>query len=178
MLAPANIGELSSSLESCYTAHHAKVFHLGLRYGKGNVAWAEDLTHDVFIKYAEHCERLHTNDDLGGWIYRVASNLAISRLRKEKSFFGRVTSMLQAEGSKNAPGVDVVFEDKEMAKQAIEALGSLPPKEQVALSMKILDDRSQSEIANVLGHSEGYVSKLIQKALSRLKAQGWEVPLS
>lgn len=163
------------SLESCYAAHHATIFRLGLRYGGGSSAWAEDLVHDVFLKLAETAHELHRHEDLGGWLYRVASNLAISRLRRERSFVGRVVHLLTGDQSDVEPATDVVFERHELASRAMQALRELPPKEQVVLSMKILDDKSQKDIAEALSMSEGYVSKLVTRALARIESQGWEV---
>lgn len=163
------------SVASCYLTHHAKVFQLGMRYGNGNAAWAEDLTHDVFVKFAEKQGELRDLDDIGGWLYRVTSNLAISRLRREKSFWGRVTTMLHADKEDSVPGADVVFEDQQLAGRAMAAMQTLPAKERVVVAMKILDDKSQKEIATTLSISEGYVSKLLTRALKRLASEGWEV---
>lgn len=163
------------SLEACYALHHPKIYRLGLRYSGGNGAWAEDLTHDVFVRFAEKYETLDTASDVGGWLYRVASNLAISKLRRERSLWGRVATLLRAEPGSTAPGVDVTFEQQELAQAAVRTLERLPPKERIAFSMKVLDDKSQKEIAEVLSMSEGYVSKLISRASARIERQGWEV---
>ena len=39
-----------------YEEHRDRVFSLCLRYGAGNVAWAEDATHDVFVRLLERLE--------------------------------------------------------------------------------------------------------------------------
>ena len=36
-------------IERLYDRHKEAVFRLALRYGRGDVAWAEDVTHDVFL---------------------------------------------------------------------------------------------------------------------------------
>jgi RNA polymerase sigma-70 factor (ECF subfamily) len=163
------------SFEACYAAHHRKVLHLGMRYGAGNAAWAEDLAHDVFVRLAEKIDELHNLEDVGGWLYRVASNLAISRLRRERSFLGRVATTLRADGNACDPGAESVVVERQLGEKAMAALRKLPPKEQVVLSMKILDDKSQKEIAEALSMSQGYVSKLVARALGRIEKEGWEV---
>ena len=42
------------TLEECYATHRAFVFHRCLRYGAGDVAFAEEVTQDVFVKLLEH----------------------------------------------------------------------------------------------------------------------------
>jgi RNA polymerase sigma-70 factor (ECF subfamily) len=173
--AAADAASASASVEACYAAHHAKVLHLGLRYGRGDAAWAEDLAHDVFVKLAEHRAELHSLDDIGGWLYRVASNLAISRLRRETSFWRRVAVILTPDRHEVAQAPDAALEQQQLADRAMAALHALPPKQRVVLSMKILDGKSQAEIAALLSMSEGYVSKLVARALRRPERLGWEV---
>ena len=57
----------------------------------------------------------------------------------------------------------------------MDTLKKLPAKERVVVCMKYLDGRSQQEIAKTLGFSKGYVSKLVARALDRIRASGWEV---
>ncbi|MGE0869248.1 MAG: RNA polymerase sigma factor [Kofleriaceae bacterium] len=163
------------SLESCYAMHYAKVFRLGLRYGAGNAAWAEDLTHDVFIALAENASDLDFAEDVGGWLYRVASNLAISKLRNERSFLGRVRTMLSVDQRESIPGADVSFEHNEVAVRAMNAMRQLPAKQQVILSMLLIDGLPQNRIAQLLSMSEGYVSKLVARGLAKIRSEGWEV---
>jgi RNA polymerase sigma-70 factor (ECF subfamily) len=162
------------AVEAAYRAHRDRVFHLCLRYGAGDVAWAEDLTHEVFLKLLEHVPRLERPDELSGWLYRVAANSAISRLRRERyrrALLGRFGRVRPAP----APTAEMLMEQSEEATQALRLLQRIPPKQRVVLCMKYLDGRSQCEIAALLGYSEGYVSKLLKRALGRARAAGWEV---
>src|SRR5438552_2924436 len=68
-----------------YEKHRDRVYRFCLRYASGNASFAEDITQEVFIRLFEHLPRLKEVDDLGGWLYRVAANLSISRLRRDRS---------------------------------------------------------------------------------------------
>jgi RNA polymerase sigma-70 factor, ECF subfamily len=59
--------------------------------------------------------------------------------------------------------------------RAMEVLSTLPSKEQVAFCMYYLDGKEQEEIGQFLGHSKGYICKLIQRAVETLEKAGWEV---
>ena len=59
--------------------------------------------------------------------------------------------------------------------QALSAVNTLPVKERVVFSMCHLGGLTQNEAARVLGHSKGYVSKLLKRAEARLSELGWEV---
>lgn len=162
------------AFEAAFKAHRNRVYRLGLRYGGGRTSWAEDLTQDVFMKLLETLPSLSACEDLGGWIYRVTTNAALSRLRKERSFVGWMQqAWFGPEASEDS--ADAQLELSETARAAQSVLDSLPPKERVVLSMKVLDGKAQREIALTLGLSEGYVSKLLARAWERVRAAGWEV---
>lgn len=163
------------AFEACFKAHKDRVFRLGLRYGRGSEQWAEDLTQDVFIKLLEELPSLSQHDDLGGWIYRVTTNAALTRLRREKSLVGRLHRIFGGGSEEHADQADTRLELSERSKEAQAMLESLPAKERVVLSMKVLDGMAQREIATALGMSEGYVSKLLTRAWDKVRAAGWEV---
>lgn len=141
-----------------------------MRYAGGNRAFAEDLTQDVFLGLVDVLKTTEIKDP-AGWLYRSTANLAISRLRREGSFRSRFARLFTFEEA-----VTPEPEQKDEARRAMAVLGTLPDRQRVALSMKVLDGKSQREIADVLGLSEGYVSKLIDRAWTAVRAAGWEVP--
>ena len=162
----------SASFAACYQRHKRDVYRLCLRYGGGRAGWAEDVTHDVFMKFLEHLPRLANLDDVGGWLYRVAANLSISRLRREQSLFARLSGLGGVEETE--PSAELLFEEREAAQAVLVTLRALPAKERVVLCMKVLDGKSQKEIAETLSMSEGYVSKLLARAWARVRAAGWD----
>ena len=165
------VPDAGPTLEACYQAHRGHVFHVCLRYGAGDAAFAEEVTQDVFLKLMEHLPRLRDPHDLRGWLHRVAANLAISRLRRERSLVGKLRALWSVSAA--APPADAAVGDD--ARRALETLRDLPPRERVVICMRLLDGASQREIARTLGLSEGYVSKLIQRGRRRIADAGWEV---
>jgi RNA polymerase sigma-70 factor (ECF subfamily) len=115
-------------------------------------------------------------DDVGGWLYRVAANLAVSRLRRERLFSSRILRGWRAEQDEVLWPDDAVLAPGKLATEALSMLRRLPSRERVVVCMKLLDDKPQKEIAAILSLSEGYVSKLYQRACRRLAAAGWEAP--
>ena len=71
-------------IEALYRKHHRLVFHLGLRYGRGDVAWAEDVTQEVFVHLFDVIKGLRDLDDMEGWLYRATTNRCLNRLRRER----------------------------------------------------------------------------------------------
>jgi RNA polymerase sigma-70 factor (ECF subfamily) len=163
------------SFERCYARHRASVFRWALRFGAGDVAWAEDLAHDVFLEVLRCMGRLDDMEGLGSWLYRVTAHMAYERLRRERSVWRRVLTRYGAGKERTAPPADVPWQRQETSRRALEAVASLPPLERMVLTMKLLDGKSQKEIAWALELSEGYVSKLAARAIARIRKGRWEV---
>ncbi len=172
---PENADGARLTLETCYRLYKEQVFRLGLRYGGGDASWAEDLTHDVFIRLLEHLPHLERLDDIGGWLYRVTSNLALSRLRRRRSLRMALRKLWYGSANEAAVSTDLLLMQREQATRAMAILRALPPRERVVLCMKLLDGKSQREIAEALSMSEGFVSKLVARACAHIRALGWEV---
>ena len=172
MTAPA----APQTFESIYREHFSAVYRQALRYGGGDPHWAEDVAHDVFMKLLQALPRLRRARDLGGWLYRVTANEAVSRLRRRSSLLARLSDawqLLSADTPTDSP--EVVVLRHEAAKAALETLQSLPARERVVICMRLLEGRSQRDIAATLDLSEGYVSKLVARGVASLRQAGWEV---
>jgi RNA polymerase sigma-70 factor, ECF subfamily len=167
--------DLVAHVAALYGRHRDDVYRLALRYGRADPQWAEDIVQDVFVALCRRADAMDELDDLRGWLYRVATNACLSRLRRERV--------------RNAPGVrwllgtveptpDPDPETHNANLQAVRRLlgrmERLPPRERIALCMLHLDDLQQAEIAEVLGLSRGYVSKLIKRAHRRLRQEAKE----
>ncbi len=161
--------------ELLYRAHREQVLRWSLRYMGGDVTAAEDLAHDVFIQVLERMSGLERPEELNGWLYRVTAHLAISRWRRERSRWARVRSALAHEAAEPSPSPADALELREGARRALAQLRALPPRERVVLCMKLLDGRSQRDIAGCLGLSDGDVAKLVTRALARVRAAGWTI---
>ncbi len=163
--------DATTRFEQCYAAHRDRVYRLGLRYGGNRTAFAEDLTHDVFLKLLKSGLNLDEIENIGAWLHTAAANLAVSRLRAEHSLLGRLSRWLtRAAGRTEERSPQVMLELKESAALATRALESLPPRQRVVVCMKLLDGATQREIAEALGISEASVSRLLARARKRIEA--------
>jgi RNA polymerase sigma factor (sigma-70 family) len=161
--------------ERVYREHRQAVLRWCLRYGAGSQGWAEDVTQEVFLRLHQHLGELDLQTDLQAWLYRTTANLAISRFRRETSLWSKVARVLSAEPERTVPGAEEIAAQQQAGSDAWKAFEELEGPARVVLSMKLLDGKSQKEIAAELGLSKGYVSKLVARAWKHLEAQGWEV---
>lgn len=163
-------------VEALYVQHREFVYRLALRYGGGSHAWAEDVTQEVFLRLFDALAQLEDDRAMEPWFYRVTTNRCLNRLRSERLRNSAPVRWLLGRRNEDGRSPERVAAARQGLEQASAVLASLPPKERVAFSMHVLDGKKQIEIAEVLGHSKGYVSKLIARAEERVRAAGWEVP--
>lgn len=145
------------------------VYHLALRYGGGNRAFAEDMVHDVFIRLCKHVERVNLMDNISGWFYRVTVNCCLSKLNRQR-FMERlpVRWFLQDSAQEPASPEQLGIHRGELRRLFVE-VNKLSPKSRVAFYAYYVDGKNQQEIAEILGHTKGYVCKLVQQVEEKLK---------
>jgi RNA polymerase sigma-70 factor (ECF subfamily) len=91
-----------------FDAHHDRIYRYLLRLVR-NPMEAEDLTQEAFLRAHRHREALRDPEAVRGWLYRIATRVALDRLRQHK------------------PQVSI---DDEKASEGIEPLASLNPSAQ------------------------------------------------
>ncbi len=153
----------SRAFIAAYEQHSQRVLRLCLRYGAGSLAWAQDVTQDVFLRLLNQLPKLSATDDVEGWLVTVATRLCLKRLRRESTVFGRVVLRLSGASVEPVQSPDALFEIKEGARLALDAVRRLPPNERMVMTLLLVEDKSQNEIAQALGLSKGYVSKLVAR---------------
>lgn len=167
--------ELAERIDRLYRTHRDDVHRIALRYGRGNRSFAEDVTQDVFLTLCRTIGRVDSTRDMAPWFYRVTTNRCLSKLRRD--------------AVRNAPGVrwiigrsrpapidpEALTSDRRTISAAFEVLQTLPPKQQVAFCAYHLDGKQLDEIGDIMGHSKGYVCKLVKRAEEAIRAAGWEV---
>jgi RNA polymerase sigma-70 factor (ECF subfamily) len=161
-------------VERLYDRHKNQVFHLALRYGRGNASWAEDVAQEVFLQLFEAIEGLD-DDDLSGWFYRVTTNRCLNKLKRERFMSSPLVQFFLGRHRANFVDPESIALARADLSSAFRAVGALPPKERIAFFMRYVDDKDLEDIAEMLGHSKGYVSKLIDRARQRLGEAGWRV---
>lgn len=161
------VSTLEASFEALYQRHKDAVYRLALRYGAGRSAWAEDVVQDVFVCALDRCGSLG-DDELGAWLYRVTTNRCLTRLRRER-VLDAITGLLTGARATERRTPERVVGGGEQLARVERWFEQLPAKEMVAFAMRFHDGRSQVEIAEVMGLSKGYVSKLLARVDAKLR---------
>jgi RNA polymerase sigma-70 factor, ECF subfamily len=140
---------------------------------------AVDLAQETFVRVFRAADRYQTTYAFSTYIYRIATNLAISELRKRKrrkvvSLTGFFQSHDGAEPREfnprdGQPLQDVVMVDEERRAAVQRAIGTLPDKYRAPLILRDVEGKSYDEISRILSTSEGTVKSRISRARAFLR---------
>lgn len=123
--------------------------------------------------------RYQTTHAFSTYIYRIATNLAISELRKRKrrrlvSLTGLLSSgegeeMRDFDAPDEKPLQDTNLVDTERRRVVKRAISTLPEKYRAPLVLRDVEGKSYDEIAEILSTSEGTVKSRINRARNFLR---------
>ena len=74
------------AVTAAFESYHAELYSF-LRRSTRDEGAAEDLLQEAFLRLTREVEAGRTPEHIRGWLYRVASNLAISRGRRRMTAF-------------------------------------------------------------------------------------------
>lgn len=133
-----------------------KLYNLGYRM-LGNPQEAEDVAQEAFLRAYKNLDSYNSKHKFSTWIYRIATNLCIDKMRKKKADYSLDAELDGLDGGDmyarlaaptETPEEETVrTETRAEVQQAIE---NLPDNYRAAVILKYLHDMSLQEIADIL----------------------------
>jgi RNA polymerase sigma-70 factor (ECF subfamily) len=128
---------------------------------------AEEIMQEAFLRLWQNRENVET-DNLGGWLYRVASNLAYSYLKRE-ALNDRLLSSLKKKQENQFSEIDQQMDYKECNELIHKALSQLPDQQRKVYQLSLQEGMSRKEVADVLNISPNTVRNHLTRALQFLR---------
>jgi RNA polymerase sigma-70 factor (ECF subfamily) len=161
----ARVGERDrEAFEILYGRYVRPVFGLALRR-LGDRGHAEDAVQEAFAAIWRSASTYRPERGAaGGWLYTVARNAIIDRLRRNgPALDAELPELASAE-----PGPAQRAEDSDVAWRVHRALEELQPREREVIELAYWSGMSQSEVAQYLHLPLGTVKTRTRSALARL----------
>jgi len=154
------------ALADVVNAQFPRVFAVARRM-VGNDADAEDIAQDVFLRLWRKPPDLSDERALlSTWLYRVASNLSIDRLRRKRPDPMDETSEIPSSDA----GPDVAAAGQQVARQIDAALAALPDRQRLALTLTYYEGCSNIETAEIMETTAEAVESLLSRARRGVRA--------
>jgi RNA polymerase sigma-70 factor (ECF subfamily) len=130
---------------------------------------AEEIVQEVFLSLFRHLQLRRSRQNLRGWIFRVAHNLALKQRHANQKSRLRLPSdpAIAGEPSDPAPSPEEQLSSAQRRKRLLAVVGALPEADRDCLWLRAEGLRYR-EIAAVLGISLGAVSISLTRSLARL----------
>ena len=181
MVADTSVLERSARGDRSAFAELWRIYHPALlRYLRARaVSSAEDVASNVWIDVGSSISRfVGDGDDFRRWLFTIAHRRSVDELRRttrrrevaeapthddwsiDRRVHGDVTD-----------GADVAFEAGASLDRAIELIRRLPAEMAEAVMLRIVNDLSYADVAEILGTSEGNVRVLVHRGLRSLRSK-------
>ncbi len=161
------------------TRYERPVFSLVFRMVRDREL-AEDVAQEAFVKAFNAIHSYNPSYKFSSWIFKIANNMAIDRLRKKEldtvSIHGSPNARSQDEEEESRITLtaqdetpDQYTENRELGNQIEEAMGHLRPEYRTAVLLRHVEGHSYQEVAHIMEVPVGTVKTFIHRGRSELK---------
>jgi RNA polymerase sigma-70 factor (ECF subfamily) len=165
-----------SALNSLMERHGQRLFHYLFRLLQSETE-ASDLAQESFVRVYQNRSKFDLSKRFSSWLYTIATNLA----RSVQRYRARHPNVSIEAGTApedrgfqeilpdGKPNPSQVLESAERTKAVRQAVAALPEELREALILAIYEEKSQAEIAEIVGCSPKAVEMRIYRARQQLR---------
>ena len=164
------------AFEELVNRYERKIYRLGLNI-TGSHEDAEDVLQETFLKAFEHVADFREDSRFYTWIFRIALNMGLMKLRKRRS--DKVVP-LEGAGSEQEefipreftdwrPNPEQLLAESELQDILLRAAQSLPPSYRTVFLLRDAEGLSTEETARALHLAEGTVKAFLHRARLQLR---------
>lgn len=128
----------------------------------------DDVLQNTFVKVFQYLNKFKGESKLFSWIYRIATNEALTFLNQKAKINGVTSETLQNKTIDNLKA-DVYFDGNEIQIKLQKAIASLPEKQQLVFKMKYFEELKYEEISEILGTSVGALKASYHHAVKKIE---------
>jgi RNA polymerase sigma-70 factor (ECF subfamily) len=179
LVARAREGDYSA-FEELVKRHQARVYAVALGITK-NAAEAEEVSQETFLSAFEHLDGFRGEAKFSSWLFRVATNHALMRLRKKRpepqGDIAALEPRMTNDGtspfaplSQWAKRPDDAASSKEVQQALDASLDALPTEDRAMLLLRSVDGTSHQELATIFSTTVPAVKSRLHRARLSLRA--------
>lgn len=159
------IAEETLIIQLKHKDHQAKAFELLVNTYKERLYWhirrivldhndTDDVLQNTFIKVYRNIDSFKGDSKLYSWIYRIATNEALSFLKSKSQKLQINNQKLMGKAVEDLKA-DIYFEGDEIQLKLQMAIATLPEKQKLIFNMKYFQEMKYEEISEILETSIG-----------------------
>ncbi len=129
---------------------------------------ADDVLQNTFIKVFQHLKGFKGDSKLFSWMYRIATNEAITFINQKAKRNGTTSEALQSKIVENLKA-DSFFDGTEIQIKLQKAIVTLPEKQQLVFKMKYFEEMKYEDMSEILGTSVGALKASYHHAVKKIE---------
>lgn len=158
-------------------AYQQSLYHVCYRI-VGNQQEAEDIAQEAFVRAYINLHTFDQKRKFSTWLFRIATNLCIDRLRKKKPDYYLDAEVPGTEGldmysqlSIDEPLPEEEVEKMELKERIHYEIGCLPEKYRTVVILKYIEELPLQEISDILEIPLGTVKTRVHRGREALRKQ-------
>ena len=128
----------------------------------------DDVLQNTFIKVFQHLKGFKGDSKLFSWMYRIATNEAITFINQKAKRNGTTSEALQSKIVENLKS-DSFFDGTEIQIKLQKAIVTLPEKQQLVFKMKYFEEMKYEDMSEILGTSVGALKASYHHAVKKIE---------
>lgn len=129
---------------------------------------ADDVLQNTFIKVFRNLKNFKGESKLFSWMYRIATNEAITFLNQKAKKNNTTSEELQSKIVDNLKA-DSYFDGDEIQFKLQKAIANLPEKQQLVFKMKYFEEIKYEDMSEILGTSVGALKASYHHAVKKIE---------
>lgn len=154
------------TLEKIYQEHYKQILGF-LMIRCSGLEVAEDLSHEVFLKFARYY-LLNDVRQSRSLLFTIARGVIVDHYRAKQKIVS-IEEVSELETLEDETDIQMEVDDQQLFKTIEEGIRALSAADQEVLHLRYQAELEYSEMAEVLGKSEGAVRVMLHRAQKRLK---------
>ncbi len=130
---------------------------------------AEDLVQETVLRVHRHIGRYEERGTFRAWVYRIATNLALTELRRRSRAPAPLDAAALEHADPHAPDIEGALAAEQGARVLGDGLAALPDAHRAVLLLRVREEMDLAAIAGALGIPVGTVKSRIHHAVRRLR---------
>ena len=129
----------------------------------------DDVLQDTFIKIYKNIASFKGNSKLYSWMYRIATNEALSFLKRNSKHQQHRLNEVANDFAINNLASDIYFEGSDIQLKLQQAIATLPQKQRLVFNMRYFDNIKYKDISDILETSEGALKASYHIAVKKIE---------
>ncbi len=128
----------------------------------------DDVLQNTLVKVFQNLKKFKGESKLFSWMYRIATNEAITFINKKAKQNGTTSEFLQAKIVENLEA-DSLFDGDAIQIKLQKAIVNLPEKQQLVFKMRYFEEIKYEEMSTILGTSIGALKASYHHAVKKIE---------